>query len=154
MSQLQRVRSFLVAGMAASALVAIALPSAAAFLPSPIVPAACRIGGSGCTLCHLGELVINLTQYLIYGVALPGTVLLVAIGGLMLLISGASEKRRTLGKEILTSTLIGAIIVLVAWLGVDTLIKVLTLKNAGGPPGKFLEQLGPWNEFEVTNCPL
>lgn len=133
--------SFLLAG---------SLPAtAASVIPKQIVPEACTAGGSGCTLCHVGELVINLTNYLMFGVALPATALLVTIGGIMLLISGASEERRTLGKKILTSTIVGLIIVLIAWLGVDTIIRVLTGTNQ-------LSQLGPWNEFKVPagGCPI
>lgn len=85
-----------------------------------------------------------------YGVALPATVVLVATGGIILLISGASEEKRTLGKKILTSAIIGVIIIFIAWLGVDTLIKILT----GG--AQQLSNFGPWNKFEIPTggCPL
>lgn len=137
--------------LVAAAMIGVAAPALAALLPEHIVPDACRASAlatpGSCTLCHIGELVINLTQYLIWGVALPATILFVAIGGLVLLASGASETRRTLGKKILLNTLIGAIIVLVAWLGVDTLIRILTGTNQ-------LSQFGPWNEFKTENCSL
>ncbi|OHA10088.1 MAG: hypothetical protein A3A44_00385 [Candidatus Sungbacteria bacterium RIFCSPLOWO2_01_FULL_60_25] len=137
---------------AAAALLLIAFPASAA-----IVPDACRIKAVqaditagrpfGCTVCHLGVMLINLTNFFIFTIALPVTALLVAIGGIVLLTAGPSEKMRTLGKTILTRTVVGAVIVLVAWLAVDTLIKVLTNgKDA-------LSELGtPWNEVPVERC--
>lgn len=119
-----------------------------------IVPDACRYGGSGCTICHLGELAINLTTFLIQDVALPLTAALVAVGGITLLISGPSETRRTLGKKILTSTLIGIIIVLVAWLATDTIIKTLTDRINFSEPASLIKEWGPWNKFEAGKCPL
>ncbi|MBI4132767.1 MAG: hypothetical protein HY473_01550 [Candidatus Sungbacteria bacterium] len=126
---------------------AVALPAWA-----QIVPPECRIGGSGCTLCHIGVLAINITEFMIYRVAFPLTALLIAAGGLILLTAGTSESRITLGKKILTNTLIGIIIVLLAWLAVDTVIKVLTGGNqlVSDPLGK----LGPWNKLDPTGCPL
>ena len=145
-----RARPAVVLTILAAIFLGIAFLASAAVIPKQIVPEACTLGGSGCTLCHMGELVINLTNFLMYGVALPATVVLVAAGGIILLISGASETRRTLGKKILTSTIIGVIIIFIAWLGVDTIIKILT----GGT--QQLSNFGPWNKFEIPagGCPL
>lgn len=129
----------------------------------PLVPAECRLGGSGCTLCHIAVLAINITDFLMKSIAFPAAVLLLVIGGLTLLISGASDERRTLGKKILTSTIVGLIIVMLAWLGVDTIIKVLTGSfDFGGEPGslfvnfmdRFSANFGPWNGVDPSSCPL
>lgn len=121
----------------------------------PIVP--CGITSKGqppCNLCYIGVAIMNLTDFLLYYVALPATALLVAAGGIILLIAGPSEGLHTLGKNILTSTIVGIIIVLMAWIIVDTVIKVLTNSDLSGDPGKLSTQWGPWNKLDPTICPL
>lgn len=134
------------------ALAALALPLAA---NAAIVPDACRAGGSGCNICYLAVTAINIANFLIYDAALPAAAALVAIGGIMLLISGASEERRTLGKKMLTSTLIGIIIVLVAWLAVDTVMKIFTgTIGFTDSPAQLNTEWGPWNKVNPTKCAL
>ncbi len=135
---------------------------AAAPAHAQIVPAECRSPSNiatTCTICHIAVLVINLTTFLMKNIAFPAAVLLITIGGLTLLTAGPSEGRRTTGKKIITTTIVGLIIVLVAWIGVDTVIKVLTgTFNFGGAPGTLFTHLGvtfgPWNEINPVNCPL
>ncbi len=141
--------------------------TAPALAQEPIIPDACRLSAitkdaSGCTLCHMGVATIRLTNFFATYIALPAIVLLVAIGGLMLIISGPSEPRRTLGKKILTSTLVGVIIVFVAWIGVDTLIKVLTGSFDTGEAGSLFTNIpgarksgfGPWNRLPIDPCEI
>lgn len=143
--------------IAAVFLLAIPATTAAA-----IIPPECRFGGSGCTICHMAVGIINLTNFLMKDIAFPAAVLLVTVGGIMLLVSGPSEPRRTLAKQILTSTVIGLIIILLAWIGVDTIIKVLTGSfNFGGEPGSLLKnftaatgRFGPWNQIPIEQCKL
>lgn len=112
----------------------------------PIVPC----GGSGqapCTFCDLGVLVVNLTKFMMENVVIPAAALLIVSGGILILISGPSEDRLKLGKDIITKTIVGAVIVLLAWLMVDTAIKVLTV---GGR--QFKGVAGPWNELTNDAC--
>lgn len=112
----------------------------------PIVPC----GGSGqapCTFCDLGVLVVNLTKFMMENVVIPAAALLIVAGGILILISGPSEERLKLGKEIITKTIVGAVIVLLAWLMVDTTIKVLTV---GGR--QFRGVAGPWHELTSDAC--
>lgn len=112
----------------------------------PIVPC----GGSGqapCTFCDLGVLVVNLTKFMMENVVIPAAALLIVSGGILILISGPSEERLKLGKDIITKTIVGAVIVLLAWLMVDTAIKVLTV---GGR--QFNGVAGPWNELTNDAC--
>lgn len=130
----------------------------------PIVPCGITsLGQPPCNLCYIGVAIMNLTDFLLYYVALPATALLIAAGGIILLIAGPSENLHTLGKNILTSTIIGIIIVLAAWIIVDTVIKVLTVKdfNLTGEPGSLFKNFtgntggfGPWNKIDPTNCSL
>ena len=143
-------------------ILSVALPAQAAVpigSTGPLVPAECRSPSNiaqTCTICHIAILVINITNYLIYWVAFPSVVILVAIGGIMILIAGPSEERQTAGKKILTSTIVGLIIVFLSWLIVDTAIKVATGNINAAGPGAFIQSFGPWNVINIpaTGCPL
>ncbi len=137
--------------------VLIALPALAFLHPQYIVPDACRGANitkpaeqGGCTICHIAILAINITRFLMVAVAIPAVGLLVAIGGIMLLISGGSETMVTRGRNILKYAIGGALVVFLAWLAVDTLIKLLV-----GPGQKgFIGALGPWNQVPIERCEI
>lgn len=121
-------------------------------LSNGLVPCGSASNPEPCSICHFGALAINITNFMMYYVALPATALLVAIGGIMLLIAGPSETLRTRGKEILKATIIGILIVFLAWLLVDTMIKIVTNDWSEGAGSLLMEQLGPWNKFDVEAC--
>ena len=132
-------------------------PVHAALIPKQIVPEACTgsaiaAKGKGCTLCHIGVMVINITDYAMYAVAIPAAGLLMAIGGITLLISGGSETLATRGKDTMRYAVIGLAIVLLAWLAVDTILKVLTGTSGRVGFRGVVEELGPWNEFPAERC--
>lgn len=129
-----------------------ALPAAAGLIPDQIVPKECtlgaiRSGSSGCTVCHLGVVAINITQFLMFAIALPAAALLIAIGGITLLVSGGSETAIKRGKQTLTYAITGLLIIFLAWLGVDTIIKVLTSNQQS-----FRGTFGPWHQLPVESC--
>ena len=101
-----------------------------------------------CTVCDLGILIINITNFLIKNIAIPLAGLMIIIGGITIMIGSASEERVKAGKKILTNAIIGVIIVFVAWLFVDTVIKVLT----GGWSG--FANFGPWYRIPPGTCPF
>ena len=135
-------------GLLVITLIGMAVP---VFARTPIIPDPCRLGHEGCNLCYMAVGVNNLTDFLMKDIALPAAVLLIAIGGIVLLTSGSSETRVTLGKTILTSALIGIVIVFLAWIMVDTIVKVLTGKN------ELVSRFGPWNTIpqeDLAKCPI
>ena len=75
---------------------------------------------------------------------------MIIIGGIMIMIGSASEERVKAGKKILTNAIIGVIIVFVAWLLVDTIIKVMT----GSLVQNFFGTFGPWNRIPPGACPF
>lgn len=134
-----------------------ALPVSAIQL-TPIVPTECRGEAiqskpGGCTLCHIAVMAMNITNFAMFAIAIPAVALLVAIGGITLLISGGSETMVSRGRKTLTYTIAGALIVFLAWLAVDTTIKVLTgdLRTLVIDPAG---RLGPWNRVDPAGCPL
>lgn len=160
-----RIPAAVLLGMCLAVFVSVSLPSFAAppiGSTGPLVPCGYAPGRTDvpaeytvpCNLCHIAVLTINITNYLIYWVAFPAVVILVAIGGIMILIAGPSEERQAAGKKILTTTVIGLIIVFLSWLIVDTAIKVATGNFSAAGTGAFIQDFGPWNQIDPTACPL
>lgn len=146
------IRLAILAGVAMLLLTS-AWPAAAGLYPKQIVPEACslksvRANIESCTLCHIGVMAINLTNFLMFAVAIPLVGLLTAVAGIVMLTAGGSEQRITKGRNILINVIIGALIVFLAWLAVDTIIKVLTGQES------FRGTFGPWHEINPQNCPL
>lgn len=94
----------------------------------------------GCTVCHVFATLHRIVQFLTFQIALPLAVLLFVVAGFMLLISGANPQLRESGKKMLTTAVIGLLIVLLSWVIINTIINVL----GGGP--KPLGFPNPWNE--------
>lgn len=127
----------------------------AAFLVLPFTAFAQGLvpcGGAGqnpCSICDLGILTINVTNFLIKKIAIPLAGLMILVGGLMIMIGSASEERVKVGKKILTNAIIGVIIVFMSWILVDTAIKVLTGSYA---QRNFFGTFGPWNRIPPGAC--
>jgi len=99
------------------------------FLASLIfaIPAAQAAGlvpcnGTDCKVCHLFQLITNITEFLFKQIALPLAGLMFLVGGIMMISAGGVESRYKNGKEILVNTLIGLVIVLAAFAIVNTII--------------------------------
>ncbi len=123
---------------------------AAVFAQGGLVPC----GGPGqnpCSICDFGILIINITNFLIYKIAIPLAGLMIVVGGLMIMIGSTSESRVTTGKKILTNAIIGMVIVFISWLLVDSAIKVLTGSFA---QQSFFGTFGPWNRIPQGVCPF
>lgn len=92
-----------------------------------------------CGKAEFYELLSDVFKYLIFISGLA-VVLSIAIGGFFMLISGGSEEKVSHGKKIIKSAIIGLIIVLTAWLMVNTIITTFTNCH------------GRWYVFEEFSC--
>lgn len=90
-----------------------------------------------CTVCHIAQVAQNVLNTGIYiAVFLSG--FLFAWAGLLYVTNITNPSGITKAKTLFGSVLIGLLIILAAWLVIDTLMKTLTPNG-----GKF----GPWNEI-------
>lgn len=160
MKRITPYRSAIAAGLALAVSIGAPLLATAQVAPfsGPIIPPQCQLSAAranigSCTLCHLAIVVINLTNLFMFAIALPSTALLIAIGGIFVLVAGPSETRLQFGKNILKTTVVGFLIVVLAWLAVDTTIKVLT-NNAAGRNLIRASGFGPWNQINPAVCPF
>jgi len=88
-----------------------------------------------CTWCHLGQLIKNIIDFLMY-IVIPLAAVMIVVGGIMIMTAGSSTERVAKGKEIVTAAVVGLLIALLSWLIIDMIIKLLT----GG-------RIGPWNKL-------
>ncbi len=102
--------------------------AASAQLSGPLVPCS----GIDCTVCHLAQLAQNLLNGGIF-LAVFMTGIIFAWAGFLMLTSSVSDNISK-AKKMFFNTALGLVIILVAWLVVDTLMKTLL----GGT-------FGPWN---------
>ena len=106
-----------------------------------------------CKECDLLKLAKNITDYIVY-IGFSITTLMIGVGGIMIFAGAYSEKQVETGKEILQNAIIGLLIILFAWLIVDTLIKALVSDYTASDimkqtsTGASFKNLGPWNSIQ------
>lgn len=105
----------------------------------PLVPCGGE-GQSPCTPCHLFETVKNVIDFVLYGITGPIAAFMIVWAGGLMLLGGGNPKLFGQGKAMLTQTLIGVTIILMAWVITNFLVKSLI---SGG-------QGDTWYEF---TCP-
>jgi hypothetical protein len=81
-----------------------------------------------CSWVHLVQLANNLLNFLIY-ISIIVAAIMFAYAGFLYMSDGGSMSKVKEAHGIFTSVAVGIIIVLVAWLGIDTLLKSLTGKG-------------------------
>ncbi|MEK7628247.1 MAG: hypothetical protein AAB421_02395 [Patescibacteria group bacterium] len=106
--------------------------------PSQIVPVECD--GPNCGFCHLVQLGSNLLNTGIV-IAVILSALTFAYAGLMYMTSttmgGGDAGKAGKARKVLSSVAMGLVVILGAWLGVDTLMKTLVDE----------QKFGPWNSI-------
>ena len=96
-------------------------------------------GQPACNLCSLLELVKTLINYAIT-LAFAFTGLFITWGAFVIMTAGGGSERVQEGKKIVTTAVIGLVIMLSAWLILGTVVQILT-----GSPSKL-----PWTQIQCT----
>ena len=110
-------------------LVLIALPSVAfaantTFL-GPIVPECARAGTSVCQACDLVKLADNLLKFMV-AFSVFGAALMFAYAGFLYVTAATSKGNLDKARKVFSDVFIGLIIVLVAWIVVDLVLRTFT----------------------------
>jgi len=93
-----------------------------------------------CNICHAAELGQNILNFLVTTVMPFLAILFSAIGGFLIMTAGGSENRYRDGRDQLVRVAIGVLIVLIAWAGINFVMKTF-----------FDEQVtGSWYEFQCS----
>ncbi len=101
-------------------------------------------GGSGepeCEACHFVKMANDIITWLI-GILFIVFAIVLVVSGFMMVISGGKPEAKTNAKNKITNAFVGLVIVLSAWLLVDTLMRVLLAGNDGEISG-----YGPWTDI-------
>ncbi len=96
-------------------------------------------GQPACNLCSFLELVKTLINFAIQ-ISFAFAGLFITWGAFVIMTAGGSEERVKDGRKMVTTAVIGMVIMLSSWLILGTVIQVLT-----GSPSKL-----PWTEIKCT----
>jgi DNA-binding transcriptional MerR regulator len=97
--------------------------------------------GIECNMCSAISLIERIINWLI-GIMLVVFAGITAWAGFKLVTSGGNPEAKTAAKSLLTNAFIGIVIVLTAWLLIDTLMRAILPSGTGELEG------GPWNSVE------
>ena len=98
-----------------------------------------------CQFCHLVEMGNTIVLWLVFVLTIVAG-LIFAVAGLKLVTSGGNPSQKDAAKSMFVNVIVGYLIVLAAWLIIDTLMKGLADQSLIGEDGT----LGPWNQIECT----
>ncbi|MFA6184207.1 MAG: pilin [Parcubacteria group bacterium] len=103
-----------------------------------------------CTLCHL---IVGIRDIIDWGKTILIVVALVAIvaGAIMYIVSAGNNTLMEAAKNVIKQALWGVVIVLGAWVIVNTALWLITskLNDSGSSSQKFLD-ISSWNDFQCT----
>ena len=97
-----------------------------------------------CRLCHLIILTDRVIDFLITKTVFPLGILMIAVGGIMFVTAGGNPQRVANAKKIITTTVLGVVIILGAWLIVNTVLMLIGVADWTGL------ETGWWK----INCPV
>jgi hypothetical protein len=86
---------------------------------------ACNNLAGGCTLCDGIKVTQNIIQML-FELAIPVATAMIAWGAFVFMTAGGSDERVKKGRQIMTSAVIGLVVVLGAWIIINTMLHLLT----------------------------
>mgnify|MGYP001566732816 CR=1 FL=1 len=115
-----------------AALVPAAFAFAQGTLPDRIVPC----NGPDCNVCHLVALAQRLINIGIF-ITITLSAMVFAYAGYLYLTAGGDSNKAKSARQIFTSVAVGLLIILSAWIAVDTLMKTVVDE----------EKIGPWNSI-------
>ena len=118
----------------------IILMSLLTFLPIVASAAIVPCNGPDCTPCDVAKLAQNILTFLVEISVILATIGIAWSGLRYMVMSGGDEGAVRQAKEMFTNVVVGLVIVLAAWLIVDTVIKLFVNQSV----------IGPWNQIQCT----
>ena len=123
-------------------IVIVARPAAAAGLvPCGAIDAKGNIVNP-CNYCYFLQLIKNVIDFLTY-LVFPLATAMIIYGGFTMMFDMGSSERHQKGRQIITKAVTGILIALLAWLVIDTIIKVIA-------PDFTASSIGPWNQLKCS----
>jgi len=110
---------------------------------TPLVPCGTSYAPTLCSLCHLFTLTQNILNFLAWIIAPTLAVLIVAIGGFKILISGPAPGKRNEGINSIKIAITGLLIVFAAWVVINEVLLFFTNTSVDDAA-----------KIDITNIPL
>ncbi|MEK7465619.1 MAG: hypothetical protein AAB631_02480 [Patescibacteria group bacterium] len=101
----------------------------------------CNAGDTPCSACDAVHVMVNLTNFGTL-IIFPLVSVMILYGAFLMIIAAGAEEKFRQGKQIITSAVVGLVIVLLSWVVVNELLQIIT-------GGANL----PWNTIECTSPP-
>jgi type IV secretory pathway VirB2 component (pilin) len=99
--------------------------------------------GLDCKPCHIYAGFSNVINFIVFTLT-PGIAVIMILASAIALVFGGSESARTAGKKMLTSVVIGLVIIYTSWLVVNTIIRTLAKRSDGWVPSS-------WNTIQCSS---
>lgn len=100
-----------------------------------------------CQFCHFFVMFDGIVDYFLFYVVFPLAVLLMVIGGIMFITAAENPARVETAKKLMTSTIIGIVIIFSAWLIINLFFSAIGISEFG------LQFTGPGQWFTI-DCPI
>lgn len=113
------------------------------FIEARLVPC----GGPGqppCQICHLFVMLDRIIDFVLIRIVFPVATLLIVFSGGMYMLSSGDSGKISQARSILTSTIVGLVIIFSSWLLVNTFMTGIGLADWVGPAGGWYR----------INCPI
>jgi len=98
--------------------------------------------GLDCTPCHFFAGFSNIINFIVFTLTPPAAAVMI-LASAVVLIFGGTESAKTAGKKMLTSVVIGLVIIYSSWLIVNTIIRTLAKGTDGWTPSA-------WNQVQCN----
>lgn len=108
--------------------------------------------GPECQACHFVQLGTNILDWII---TVMSTIcaLVIVVAGFKMVTAGGDTGQVSEARSMITNTIVGFIILLAAWLIVDTVLKVFVSGSATGTGAAEIPGFGPWNRIQCVPPP-
>lgn len=108
-------------------------------------------GESPCTLCHFFLLFKNIVDFLLFRLVPPLAILMIVWGGAMFLMATGDPSQLARAKGIITSTMLGLVIIYSAWLFVGLFFS--SISASVGFAGPFSGMPSTWFRINCSVAP-
>lgn len=105
--------------------------SVQAICEGPIVPCGTSTTPP-CNFCHIFKLINNIFEYILTCLAPVMAAFMLVIGGFYLLAAGPSPEKVGKAKSVVTATVIGLVIVFIAWVFLNTFLEMIGVQEWTG----------------------
>lgn len=117
-----------------------------------LVPEQCKGGAQNCNPCAIIGLLASISDWVV-GISAVAALVMFVVGGILMIANYGNANLLAMGKQTITATVVGIIIVFLAWTFINTLISAIYGSDST-IFGKFINTtgLGQQNQWFTGPC--